>query len=63
MKEKKYRVIVHFEGSIDYEVEAKNEDEAKKEAERLFGDESDAIISSEIADCGVCDCIEIENID
>ena len=36
------------------------EDEAKQIAEKMFGDESDTIIAAEIADCGVCDCWEME---
>lgn len=56
----KYTVVVHYEGSIDYTIDATSEDEAKIIAENMFGDESPAIISSEIADCFVCDCWEEE---
>lgn len=54
----KYTVVVHYEGSIDYTIDASSEDEAKKTAEYMFGDESPATITSEIADCFVCDCWE-----
>ncbi len=57
---KNFEVVVHYEGAINYEVEAHTEDEAKQIAEQMFGDESDSIIAAEIADCGVCDCYEIE---
>ena len=55
---KKFEVVVHYEGSINYKVEAQTEDEARIIAEKLFGDESDSIIAAEIADCGVCDIWE-----
>lgn len=55
---KKFEVVVHYEGSINYKVEAQTEDEAKEMAERFFGDESDSVIAAEISDCNVCDCWE-----
>ena len=57
---KKFEVVVHYEGVISYEVEAQTEEEARQIAERMFGDESDAIIAAEIADCDICDCWEME---
>ena len=57
---KKFEVVVHYEGAISYEVKAETEDEAKQIAEKMFEDESDTTIAAEIADCGVCDCWEIE---
>ena len=57
---KKFEVVVYYEGAISYEVEAQTEEEARQIAERMFGDESDTIIAAEIADCGICDCCEIE---
>lgn len=60
MEKKRYNVVVHFEGSIEYEVEADNEEKAKEKAEEMFGSESDAVIAAEIADCGICDCWEVE---
>ena len=60
MQMKKFEVVVHYEGTINYEVEAQTEDEAKQIAEKMFGDESDTIIAAEITDCGICDCWEME---
>ena len=57
---KKFEVIIHYEGTINYKVEARTEDEAKQIAEKMFGDESDTIIAAEIADCSICDCWEME---
>lgn len=57
---KKFEVVVHYEGAINYEVEAQTEDEAKQIAEKMFGNESDTIIAAEITDCGICDCWEME---
>ena len=55
---KKYRVIIHFEGAMDYEIEASNEDEAKEKAKTMFAEEDDRIIISEIADSFICDVWE-----
>ena len=60
MQMKKFEVVVHYEGAINYEVEAQTEDEAKQIAEKMFGNESDTIIAAEITDCGICDCWEME---
>ena len=57
---KKFEVVVHYEGAISYEVEAQTEEEARQIAERMFGDESNAIIAAEISDCDICDCWEME---
>ena len=57
---KKFEVVVHYEGSMNYEVEAQTEDEARQIAERMFDNEYDSVIAAAIADCGVCDCLEIE---
>ena len=57
---KKLGVIVYYEGAINYEVEAQTEDEARQIAEKMYGDESDAIIAAEISDCVICDCWEME---
>ena len=57
---KKFEVVVYDEGDINYEVEAQTEDEAKQIAERMFDNESDSIIAAEIANCGICDCWEME---
>lgn len=57
---KKFEVVVHYEGSMNYEVEAQTEDEARQIAERMFDNEYDSVIATAIADCGVCDCLEIE---
>lgn len=61
MKKAKYNVVVHYEGTISYEVEAESEDEAKRIAETMFGDEDDRTIAAEIADVTACDCWESES--
>lgn len=33
-----FNVVINFEGSCDFEIEAKNEEEARKIAEQKFGE-------------------------
>lgn len=58
--ERKYEVVVRYGGEIKYEVYAENEESAKREAEKLFGDESDSIIASELDDIVIAEVTEIE---
>ena len=51
---KKYTVIVHYEGAMEFEVVAENEEAASKLAEDAFF-ESDACNPEILADWGVCD--------
>lgn len=55
---KTYTVVVHYEGSISYDVDAKNEEEAEEAALDLFGDEDASSISANIGDVEACDCWE-----
>jgi hypothetical protein len=49
-----YRVTVHFEGAIDYEVEADSPEEAEEEAIDRFCDEDEST---------VVDCLDVEASD
>lgn len=55
---KQYRVVVHYEGGWDFDIEAKNEDEAKDKAMELFGDLDCRSLINHLADVFVCDCWE-----
>lgn len=53
-----YHVVIHYEGTINYDIESETEQEAKDKAERLFGDESPAEIQANVMNFRVCDCSE-----
>ena len=52
---KKFVVVVHYEGAMNYEVEAETEEEAKEIADQMFNEEDDREISAQIADYDICD--------
>lgn len=55
---KKFVVIVHYEGAMDYEVEAETEEEARDIADQMFSEEDDRKISTSVAYYDICDCWE-----
>ena len=55
----KFVVIVRYEGLIDYEVEAKTEEEARNIADQMFSEEDDRKISASVAYYDICDCWEL----
>ena len=62
---KQFNIIIHYEGSIDYEIEAKTEDEAIQIAEKMFNKENNnriaaASIVNEIIADEICEYSEIE---
>ncbi len=56
---KKFNVIVHYEGAMNYEVDAMTEDEAKAKAEELFSGENGDTILGNVALTEICDCNEV----
>lgn len=52
-----YNVIVHFDGSFNYKIEAKNEEEANEIAMNFFDRETDSAICDRICDVKICDTI------
>lgn len=60
---KKFAVVVHYEGAMNYEVEAETEEEAKEIADQMFNEEDDREISAQIADYDICDCWELNKED
>ena len=46
---KKFAVVVHYEGAMNYEVEAETEEEARDIADQMFNEEDDREISAQIA--------------
>ena len=54
----KYNVVIHYEGGWNFEIEAKNEDEAKEIAEMEFSELSAQELIDNLADFYVCDCCE-----
>lgn len=57
----KYKVVVHYQGSAEIQVEAENEDEAKKKAEQEFDEIPEMELIANLADIGICDCWELED--
>ena len=62
---KQFNIIIHYEGSIDYEIEAKTEDEAIQIAEKMFNKENNnriaaASIVNEIIADEICEYSKIE---
>ena len=43
-----YEVNVVFEGSIQYTIEAKNAEDAKKQADVLFAEENPAVVQANV---------------
>ena len=56
---KMYRVVIHYEGAVDFEVEAENTMEAEMLAEELFDDMGDTELVANLGEIGVCDCYEV----
>ena len=57
--EKMYRVVIHYEGAVDFEVEAENITEAEMIAERHFDDMDDRELCANLCEVGICDCYEV----
>lgn len=57
---KMYRVVIHYEGAVAFEVEADNEEKAELLAERYFDNMDDRELVANLADINVCDCYEID---
>ena len=57
---KKFVVIIHYEGAMDYEVEAETEEEARDIADQMFSEEDDRKISTSVAYYDICDCWELD---
>lgn len=55
-----YSVTVYFEGTIDYEVEAASEAEAKAKADELFGEEDAREVQAGVLSQEITDCFERE---
>lgn len=56
---KNYKVYVHYEGCIAYEIKAESEDAAIAQAEDLFGSEPDTALADNFCDAQF-DVSEIE---
>ena len=56
---KKYNVVIHYAGSVNIEIDAANEDEARESAQQAFDEISDANLIADLEEIDVCDCWEI----
>ena len=56
---KMYKVIIHYEGAVEFEVEADNTTEAEQLAEELFDEMDDRELIANLGDIGIADVWEI----
>ena len=56
---KMYRVVIHYEGAVDFEVEAENTTEAEQLGELYFDAMDDRELVANLGEIGVCDCYEV----
>ena len=56
---KMYKVVIHYDGAVDFEIEAENTTEAEQLAEELFDDMDDRELVANLCEIGICDCYEI----
>ena len=59
MKENMYRVIVHYEGNISFDIKAYNENEAEQIAELYIKDIDDIELVANLSELGVSDIKEL----
>lgn len=57
---KMFRVVIHYEGAVAFEIEADNEENAEQLAEEYFDNMSERELIDNLADIGVCDCYEVK---
>lgn len=57
---KMYRVVIHYEGAVAFEVEAENTTEAEQLGELCFDDMDDRELVANLGEIGVCDCYEVD---
>ena len=58
--EKLYHVVIHYEGAVNFEIEAENEEKAEQIAEEYFDNMDDRELVANLADIDVCDCYEVD---
>lgn len=56
---KEYRVIIHYEGAVGFNIKADNTTQAEQLAEELFDNMSDRELIANLGEIGVCDCYEV----
>jgi hypothetical protein len=56
----KYKVIIHYEGALNYTVEADNLDEAEAKAYELFNSEDNDRFAEHLADSFIADSWRVE---
>lgn len=56
---KMYRVVIHYEGAVGFEIEAENEEKAEQLAERYFDDMDDRELVANLCEIDICDCYEV----
>lgn len=57
---KKWHVVIHYEGAYDFDVYAKNKEEAEEKAQIGFDEVDERELIANIESSDVCDCWEVE---
>ena len=55
----KYRVVIHYEGAWNFEIEAADEEQAQELAETQFAELGADELINNLADVITCDCWEV----
>lgn len=58
---KLYRVVICYSGAVYFDIEADNEEEAKREAQEVFDDTDDRELVANFNDISIDDVIELED--
>lgn len=56
----KYKVIIHYEGAINYTIEADSLDEAEQKACALFSNEDNNVFAERLADSFIADSWKVD---
>lgn len=57
---KNFNVIINYAGSVSIQVEAENEEQARKKAEQVFDEIPDSELVADLLDIDISDCWEEE---
>ena len=55
---KNFNVIINYAGSVSIQVEAENEEQARKKAEQVFDEIPDSELVADLLDIDISDCWE-----
>ncbi len=56
---KMYKVVIHYDGAVNFKVEAENTTEAEQLAEDFFDNMDFRELIANACEIGICDCYEV----